>query len=119
MHDLRHTFATRLQGLGVGYEVRQALLGHRMPGETHNYSHGSQAWDEQMCEAVRLLDVDYRSHDIVSAIVSRHSHHLKVVGMHGYKSLKDQQKLGEMSGMPMPGERYPTAIPWQLLNFSR
>jgi integrase len=27
VHDLRHTFATRLQGLGVDYEVRQALLG--------------------------------------------------------------------------------------------
>jgi integrase len=27
-HDLRHTFTTRLQGLGVDYETRQALLGH-------------------------------------------------------------------------------------------
>ena len=26
-HDLRHTFTTRLQGLGVDYETRQALLG--------------------------------------------------------------------------------------------
>ncbi len=31
-HDLRHTFTTRLQRLGVDYETRQALLGHRMPG---------------------------------------------------------------------------------------
>lgn len=39
-HDLRHTFATRLQRLGVDYEVRQALIGHKMPGMTANYSHG-------------------------------------------------------------------------------
>jgi integrase len=36
-HDLRHTFATRLQRLGVDYEIRQTLLGHKMPGMTANY----------------------------------------------------------------------------------
>jgi len=30
------------------------------------YSHGSQAWDEQLREAVLALDVDNRSHGIVS-----------------------------------------------------
>ena len=54
-HDLRHTFATRLQGLGVDYEVRQALLGHRMPGITASYSHGGPAWDQKLREAVRKL----------------------------------------------------------------
>ena len=29
-HDLRHTFTTRLQNLGVSLEVRAALLGHRV-----------------------------------------------------------------------------------------
>lgn len=55
-HDLRHTFATRLQGLGVDYEVRQALLGHRMPGMTACYSHGGPAWDQKLREAVTKLD---------------------------------------------------------------
>jgi integrase len=45
-HDLRHTFATRLQWLGVDYEVRQALLGHKMPGMTADYSHGDGAGPE-------------------------------------------------------------------------
>ena len=55
-HDLRHTFATRLQGLGVDYEVRQALLGHRMPGMTANYSHGGPEWDMKLRETVKRLD---------------------------------------------------------------
>jgi integrase len=33
-HDLQHIFTTRPQGRGVDYEVRQALLGIRMPGVT-------------------------------------------------------------------------------------
>jgi integrase len=41
-HDLRHTFATRLQRVGVDYEVRQALLGHKMPDITADYSHGGR-----------------------------------------------------------------------------
>ena len=36
-HDLRHTFTTRLQRLGIDHEIRQALLGHRMPGMTAHY----------------------------------------------------------------------------------
>ncbi len=55
-HDLRYTFTTRLQGLGVDYEVRQALLGHRMPGMTAPYSHGGPAWDQKLREAVTRLD---------------------------------------------------------------
>jgi len=41
-HDLRHTFATRLQDLDVPYEVRQILLGHRVKGTTFDYSHGGK-----------------------------------------------------------------------------
>lgn len=46
-HDLRHIFPARLQGRGIDYEVRQALLGHRMPGMTATYSHGGPAWDQR------------------------------------------------------------------------
>jgi integrase len=59
-HDLRHTFATRLQGLGVDYETRQALLGHRMPGMTATYSHGGPEWDEKLRKAVTRLDQAFR-----------------------------------------------------------
>ena len=59
-HDLRHTFATRLQGLGADYEVRQALLGHRMPGMTASYSHGGPAWDHKLREAVTTLDTAFK-----------------------------------------------------------
>lgn len=55
-HDLRHTFATRLQDLGVGYEVRQALLGHQMPGMTARYSHGGPGWQAKLREAVTRLE---------------------------------------------------------------
>jgi integrase len=59
-HDLRHTFTTRLQGLGVDYETRQALLGHRMPGMTATYSHGGPEWDGKLREAVTRLDQAFR-----------------------------------------------------------
>ncbi len=55
-HDLRHTFATRLQRLGVDYELRQALLGHTMPGMTAAYSHGGPEWDRKLRAAVALLE---------------------------------------------------------------
>jgi integrase len=59
-HDLRHTFTTRLQGLGIDYETRQALLGHRMPGMTASYSHGGPEWDEKLRNAVTRLDQAFR-----------------------------------------------------------
>lgn len=37
-HNLRHTFARRLEVLGVDFEVRQALLGHSSGQVTHIYS---------------------------------------------------------------------------------
>jgi integrase len=54
-HDLRHTFATRLQRLGADYEVRQALLGHKMLGMTARYSHGGPEWEAKIREAVQKL----------------------------------------------------------------
>ena len=64
-HDLRHTFATWLQNLGVPLEVRATLLGHRLrcsgtdhlSGEvmTSHYSHGGYGWNQQHRQAVTLL----------------------------------------------------------------
>ena len=62
-HDLRHTFATRLQNLGVPLEVRSALLGHRLRSDslgseamTMRYSHGGHGWNQQLRRAVTLLE---------------------------------------------------------------
>ncbi len=59
VQDLRHTFATWLQGCGVDYEVRQHLLGHKMKGTTARYSHGDvygdMGWDATLREAVARL----------------------------------------------------------------
>jgi integrase len=55
-HDLRHT-------LSVDYEVRQALLGHRMPGMTASYSHGGPAWDEKLREATNRLHQAFKMAD--------------------------------------------------------
>jgi len=64
-HDLRHTFATWLQNLGVPLEVRATLLGHRLHGGgtdqlggeamTSRYSHGGYGWNQQLRFAVTLL----------------------------------------------------------------
>jgi len=64
-HDLRHTFATWLQNLGVPLEVRATLLGHRLQGSgtdqlggdvmTSRYSHGGYGWNQQLRYAVTLL----------------------------------------------------------------
>lgn len=112
LHDLRHTFATRLKGLGVGYEVRQALLGHVMKGETANYSHGSPEWDAQLCQAVEKLDVVYRREQLD---VQRHRSATatkKVVGIETFKSLKGKQK--RWSGK---GDLNPRPSPWQGARF--
>jgi len=62
-HDLRHTFTTRLQTLGVGLEVRAALLGHRLRGPqggmTSAYSHGGPGWNAELRRAVNLLETSY------------------------------------------------------------
>ena len=68
-HDLRHTFATRLQNLGVSLEIRSALLGHKVRGSgsegfggeamTSRYSHGGYGWNQQLRRAVALLETAY------------------------------------------------------------
>jgi len=64
-HDLRHTFATWLQNLGVPLEVRATLLGYRLRGSgtdqlggevmASRYSHGGYGWNQQLRQAVTLL----------------------------------------------------------------
>lgn len=39
LHGLRHTFASVALGIGLPYEVRQALIGHKAEGMTAQYSH--------------------------------------------------------------------------------
>jgi integrase len=68
-HDLRHTFATRLQNLGVSLEIRSALLGHKVRGSgtepfggeamTSRYSHGGYGWNQELRRAVTLLETSY------------------------------------------------------------
>lgn len=40
VHDLRHTFATRLRAAGVAEEDRAALLGHALRSMTEHYASG-------------------------------------------------------------------------------
>ncbi len=73
-HDLRHTFATWLQNLGVPLEVRAALLGHRLRGigndqlggesMTAAYSHGGYGWNQQLREAVTRLNTALLSYGL-------------------------------------------------------
>ncbi len=98
-HDLRHTAATRLQGLGVGYEVRQALLGHAMKGETANYCHGSDGWDRQLREAVSRLDKAYRQEQVVYEVVYEPVDGTTVIGLYDYKELKTKGKFGAGKGI--------------------
>ena len=38
VHDLKHTFGRRLRAVGVGFEDRQVLLGHKNRSVTTDYS---------------------------------------------------------------------------------
>ena len=70
-HDLRHTFTTLLQNLGVPLEVRSALLGHRLRSDalgseamTTRYSHGGQGWNQQLRHAVTHLEAAILSYGL-------------------------------------------------------
>jgi integrase len=57
VHDLRHTFATRLRRSGVGIEVRKDLMAHVNSDVTTHYSAGELS---ELLEAVeRLAGSDY------------------------------------------------------------
>lgn len=53
VHDLRHTFASRLIDRGVPDRIVQKLLGHATPGMTVRYTHPS---DEALRRAVESLE---------------------------------------------------------------
>lgn len=54
-HDLRHTFATALKGLGVDFEMREILLGHKLPGIVGDYSHDTPEYDRRLRMALNEL----------------------------------------------------------------
>jgi len=56
-HDLRHTFSAWLREQGAVYELRAALLGHKIPGKTADYTHEESEWNRQLRAAVNTLDV--------------------------------------------------------------
>jgi len=53
LHDLRHTFATRLVEKGIDIETIKSLLGHYSITVTQRYTHSS---DEMKQKAVELLN---------------------------------------------------------------
>ena len=102
-HDLRHSFATRLQRLGVDYEVRQALLGHRMSGMTANYSHGGPEWDQRLRDAVTNLE---KAHPFVLWL--SYERHAEAVGD------RNVLKSGEPPGTRTQGPRLKRAMLYRL-----
>jgi integrase len=53
VHDLKHTFGRRLRAAGVGFEARQALLGHHNGSVTTHYSAAEIA---ELLEAVNRIN---------------------------------------------------------------
>jgi integrase len=53
VHDLKHTFGRRLRAAGVGFETRQALLGHHNGSVTTHYSAAEMA---ELLEAVNRIN---------------------------------------------------------------
>jgi hypothetical protein len=78
-HDLRHTFTTGLQNLGVPLKVRAALLWHTIRGMgtdalggvamTSQYSHGGYGWNQQLREAVMRLESGFLVYEMVYGLV--------------------------------------------------
>ncbi len=101
-HDLRHTFTTQLQNLGVPLEIRSALLGHRLRSDslgsetmTARYSHGGRGWNQQLRQAVTLLEtailsdgLSYKRSSNVRPLVSQASNSSEDLGK-GWWSQRD------------------------------
>ena len=98
-HDLRHTFATWLQNLGVPLEVRAALLGHRLRGMgqdqlggesmTAAYSHGGYGWNQQLRAAVSLLHNAILSYELsYGSPIEESAEHVRVAN-----SRRDEGKV--------------------------
>jgi integrase len=65
VHDLRHTFATRLRAAGVDRETRAELLGHRS-GTGNITTHYSAAQLNELINAVdKLCSREYESSTIL------------------------------------------------------
>jgi len=60
-HDLRHSFATALENVGVDTRSIDLLMGHKVPGIGEDYRHGGPGRDKQLREAVTKLDCYWRS----------------------------------------------------------
>jgi integrase len=60
-HDLRHSFATMLENLGVDTRTIDLLMGHKVQGMGESYRHGGPGRDKQLREAVTKLDLYWRS----------------------------------------------------------
>jgi integrase len=60
-HDLRHSFATALENLGVDTRTIDLLMGHKIQGVGEDYRHGGPGRDKQLRDAVNKLDTYWRS----------------------------------------------------------
>lgn len=90
----------------MDYEVRQALLGHRMPGMTASYSHGGPAWDQKLREAVTQLDQAFKMSYGLS-----YDRKAVVIG-----SAQVAEFSGEPPGTRTQGPRLKSSNRWSLIN---
>lgn len=67
VHDLKHTFGSRLRNAGISEEDRQQLLGHKSKSISTHYSAANLC---RLIEAIELL-VDKGNKDRSEAIVLR------------------------------------------------
>jgi len=67
----RNYLPASMRGLkcGIDYEVRQALLGHKMSGMSAHYSHGGPEWRAKLRDAVDRLDRAYPMSESVGKCV--------------------------------------------------
>ncbi len=82
VHDLKHTFGRRLRALGVSFEDRQDLLGHRSGRITTHYS---SAELQNLFEAANKVCIE--QHSGVALTLLRRSHNANSV-------CQDQQEAG-------------------------
>ena len=68
MHDLRHTFASRLVAKGVDIVTVKELLGHASIGMTMRYSHSDLT---QKVKAVNLLNISRMAEKTIGAPVAQ------------------------------------------------
>lgn len=75
VHDLKHTYGRRLRSLGVSFEDRQDLLGHRSGRIT---SHYSAAEIENLYEASNLVcQPERKKSGVTLSMLNRVEHHIR------------------------------------------